>query len=42
LCRGEIALVGELAVPCNLQSATAGMNSSSRTCDVLSASDKQR
>ena len=38
----KAALVGEIAVPCNLQPATAGMNSGSRTCDVSSAPDKQR
>ena len=42
LCRGEIALVGEIAVPCNLQPATAGMNPGPRTFNVLSAPDKQR
>lgn len=31
----KAALVGEIAVPCNLQSATAGMNSFHRVCDVL-------
>ena len=30
----KAALVGELAVPCNLQSAIAGMNSRHRVCDV--------
>jgi len=29
LLRGETALVGEIAVPCYLQPATAGMNSGS-------------
>ena len=42
LCRGEVVLVGELAVPCYLQPATAGMNSGPRTYNVLSAPDKQR
>jgi len=41
LRRGKIALVGELAVPCSLQSATAGMNTGPRTSDVSSALDKQ-
>ena len=41
LRRGKIALVGELAVPCSLQSATAGMNPGPRTSDVSSALDKQ-
>jgi len=41
LRQGKVALVGELAVPCDLQSATAGMNSYIRTCNVLSALDKQ-
>ena len=38
----KAALVGELAVPCNLQSATAGMNSLFRVCHVSSDSGKQR
>ena len=38
----KAALVGELAVPCNLQSATAGMNSRPRIVDVSSARSKQR
>ena len=39
---GKAALVGEPAVPCNLQSATAGMNSLFRVCHVSSDSGKQR
>ena len=42
LRRGMIALIGELAVPCNLQSATAGVNPGPRISGVLSALDKQR
>ena len=42
LLRGKAVLVGELAVPCDLQPATAGMNPGPRTCGVLSALDKQR
>ena len=38
----KAALVGEPAVPCNLQSAIAGMNSQRRKCFVLSDSGKQR
>ena len=38
----KAALVGELAVPCYLQSATAGMNSQPRAVLVLSDSGKQR
>ena len=34
--RGKAALVGEIAVPCNLQPATAGMNSGPRSSAVLS------
>ena len=39
---GKAALVGEPAVPCSLQSATAGMNSSPRVCDVSSGGSKRR
>ena len=39
---GKAALVGEPAVPCNLQSAIAGMNSSPRVCDVSSGGSKWR
>ena len=38
----KAALVGEPAVPCNLQSATAGMNSQLRICHVSSDPGKQR
>ena len=38
----KAALVGELAVPCNLQSATAGMNSQPRVASVSSDPGKQR
>ena len=38
----KAALVGEPAVPCNLQSATAGMNSRLRICSVSSDPGKQR
>ena len=38
----KAALVGEPAVPCNLQSATAGMNSQHRICHVSSDPGKQR
>ena len=38
---GKAALVGELAVPCDLQSAAAGMNSRIRVCDVLSDGSKR-
>ena len=38
----KAALVGEPAVPCNLQSATAGMNSQHRICHVSSDTGKQR
>ena len=38
----KAALVGEPAVPCNLQSATAGTNSQPRMCSVSSDSGKQR
>ena len=31
----KVALVGEIAVPCSPQSATAGMNSYTRICVVL-------
>ena len=31
---GKTALVGEIAVTCSLQSATAGMNSDPRFCNV--------
>ena len=39
---GKAALVGEPAVPCHLQSATAGMNSRSRICGVPSDGGKRR
>ena len=39
---GKAALVGELAVPCYLQSAIAGMNSRFRVCAVLSVQSKRR
>ena len=38
----KAVLVGEPAVPCNLQSAAAGANSRLRICSVLSDSGKQR
>ena len=38
----KAALVGEPAVPCNLQSATAGMNSRLRICSVSTDPGKQR
>ena len=38
----KAALVGEPAVPCNLQSAIAGMNSFRRISSVLPADGKQR
>ena len=38
----KAALVGEPAVPCSLQSAIAGMNSSPRVCDVSSGGSKWR
>ena len=38
----KAALVGEPAVPCNLQSAIAGTNSRPRVCSVSSDSGKQR
>ena len=38
----KAALVGEPAVPCNLQSAIAGTNSLWRECFVLSDPGKQR
>lgn len=38
----KAALVGEIAVPCNLQSATAGMNSCLRVSDVLTDLSKRR
>ena len=38
---GKAALVGELAVPCYLQSAAAGMNPRFRVCDVLSDDSKR-
>ena len=37
----KAALVGEPAVPCNLQSATAGTNSPMRMCAVSSDLGKQ-
>ena len=39
---GKAALVGEPAVPCNLQSATAGMNSRLRESDVSTDFGKWR
>ena len=39
---GKAALVGEPAVPCNLQSAIAGMDSHERIYDVPSAPGKRR
>ena len=42
--RGKAALVGELAVPCNLQSATAGMNSHLRSdlyCLTYTSGDEE-
>ena len=40
--RNKAALVGELAVPCDQQPATAGMNPGPRRQDVPSAPYKQR
>ena len=37
----KAALAGEPAVPCNLQSAIAGMNSRPRVCAVSSDPGKQ-
>jgi len=42
LALGKAALVGELAVLCRPQSATAGMNPGRRLCRVLSAPEKRR
>ena len=41
---GKAALVGESAVPCNLQSATAGMNSRPRSdlyCLTYTSGDEE-
>ena len=37
----KAALTGEIAVPCNLQSAIAGANSRPRVCAVLTDPGKQ-